>query len=157
MTRVVTECTHPRNFFLIDPKFFFDEIDSIGSFTKNYFLSRGVVASWFEVCSIDDVCVKIFLFSENFFISSSSIATPNRSGTSCRRSRVPSLLRSSEPSSLSWSSHSTRLDSFQNYFFVDIDLWKAADENFIEKCFVFNSHHSFQNLSLLRALCVLIL
>ena len=93
---------HPPAKFFFDRSEIFFLMRSIRSDRlQKFFLSRGVVASWFEVCSIDDVCVKIFLFSESFFKSSSSIATPNRSGTSCRRSRVPGLLGSSEPSSLS--------------------------------------------------------
>ena len=48
----------PAKFFLKIRNFFWDR--SIGSFYKNYFLSRGVVASWFEVCSIDHDCVKFF-------------------------------------------------------------------------------------------------
>ena len=107
----------PAKFFFDRSEIFFDEIDSIGSFTKIFFITRCgrlLVRSLFNRWCLR----KIFLFSESFFISSSSIATPNRSGTSCRRSRVPSLLGSSEPSSLSWSSHSTGLDSFQNYLLL---------------------------------------
>ena len=33
---------------------------------QKIFLSRGVVASWFEVCSIDDVCVKFFYLVKVF-------------------------------------------------------------------------------------------
>lgn len=105
----------PAKFFFDRSEIFFwwDRFDRI--VYKNFFITRCgrlLVRSLFNRWCLR----KIFLFSESFFKSSSSIATPNRSGTSCRRSRVPGLLGSSEPSSLSWSSHSIGLDSFQIIF-----------------------------------------
>lgn len=145
----------PANFFLKIRNFFWDR--SIGSFYKKLFFitrcGRLLVRSLFNRSWLR----KIFLFSENFFISSSSIATPNRSGTSCRRSRVPSLLGSSEPSSLSWSSHSTGSTPFKLFFCWYRSL-KGSGQNFYRHLvFVLSLSSFIPKPFIMKALCVLIL